>query len=226
MSDEMTRRGLMALLAVGAMAAAAAAGGGCRDAAQADTAPAVSAAPAALQLSGDRPAVSYRFVDPDSGQIGTASGLEDVPAAARAAVIVFDADAPSPPGWEQVADLSAGYPVATTPTAGYALRARTRVAAAPAGAPTARRSGAHQVVMFSTRGCGYCKKARSFFEAKRVPFTEYDVERDPGAGEKLAAMGKKAGAPPGSLRGVPILFVDGQVIPGWDKPRVKRLLGI
>lgn len=201
------------------------AGAGCRADPQAETAPAPPAAPAPLTLEGDAPGVSYRYVNPAGGLTATAAALGDVPESARGAVIVFHESAPTPAGWEQVADLSRGYPATTVPTAGFVLQPRAQAAPkAAATAPSGRRAGAHQVVMFSTRGCGYCKKARAYFEAQSVPFTEYDVERDPGAGQKLAELGKRAGAQPGSLRGVPILFVDGEAIVGWDKSRVKQLL--
>lgn len=189
---------------------------------------AAAAAPAALQLEAETSGRFYRYVDPESGSVATAAQLEDVPAAARAEVVVFDEAQPTPPGWEQVADLSRGFPTTTTPTAGFVLRPRSAAAGSPAVAPKARRrgSGHHEVVMFSTQGCGYCRKARRFFEQRRVPFTEYDLERDRGAQAKLAEMGARAGAAPGSLRGVPILFIDGGVIVGWDERQVARKLGL
>lgn len=33
----------------------------------------------------------------------------------------------------------------------------------------------HQVVMFSTRWCPYCKRARDFFNEKGIQFCEYNV---------------------------------------------------
>ncbi len=32
--------------------------------------------------------------------------------------------------------------------------------------------------MYSTVWCGFCKKAREYFVANRIPFVEYDVDKD------------------------------------------------
>ena len=47
--------------------------------------------------------------------------------------------------------------------------------------------------MFTTQGCGYCRKARSYFKKHNVAHSEYDVERDPKAGPRLAELAKRAG---------------------------------
>ncbi|WP_198147347.1 glutaredoxin family protein [Gilvimarinus polysaccharolyticus] len=33
-----------------------------------------------------------------------------------------------------------------------------------------------RVVMYAS-WCGYCKKARRYFRANNIPFTEYDIEK-------------------------------------------------
>lgn len=36
--------------------------------------------------------------------------------------------------------------------------------------------GSAEVTMYSASWCGYCDKARAYFERNDIPFTEYDVE--------------------------------------------------
>jgi glutaredoxin len=81
------------------------------------------------------------------------------------------------------------------------------------------------VSLFSTQGCGYCSKTRTWLAQRKVPYTEYDLERDPKASAKLQELGKRAGVAPGQLQGVPILFVDDRAILGWDPERLGALLG-
>ncbi len=39
-------------------------------------------------------------------------------------------------------------------------------------------NGQARLVMYSTQSCGYCKRARSFFQERGLAFTELDIERD------------------------------------------------
>jgi glutaredoxin len=178
-------------------------------------------APAPLALSGDRTDLVFRYVDPASGAVATATTVDAIPAAARSEVVVFDPTAPSVPGYEQVADLSAGLPTTTRAVAGFSLSPRVAVRD-PGEAPTA---GGHEIVMFSAPGCGYCRQARAFFDGRRVPFSEFDLERDAGARERLTELARKAGVPAERLQGVPIIFIDGKPMVGFDRARVAALLG-
>lgn len=64
-----------------------------------------------------------------------------------------------------------------------------------------RRSIRKKVVMYATSWCGYCAKARKYFEEKNISFVEYDVEKNPakekefkrlgGTGFPLIVIGKK-----------------------------------
>lgn len=65
-----------------------------------------------------------------------------------------------------------------------------------------------KVELYATKWCGYCKKARDFFAANGVNYTEYDIEADPSANER-----KKALSP---SRGVPVVAIDDQVIGGYN----------
>lgn len=182
--------------------------------------------PAPLVLEAERPEIVYRYLDA-AGAVQTASAIADIPEGSRGTVVLFDTASPPPAGWDQVADLRKGLPVTATPKRDFTFQVAQAAGASAAGVAAAGSPArAASVILFSTQGCGYCKKAREFFRAHRVPFTEHDIENEAGAGATLAALAKKAQVPQSQLSGVPIIFVDGQAVLGWDEARVRRLLRI
>lgn len=60
--------------------------------------------------------------------------------------------------------------------------------------------GAADIVMYSTQSCVYCARARSWFEAHRVPFVECDIERNAGCQSRYQALGA-IGTPTFEVRG-------------------------
>lgn len=74
------------------------------------------------------------------------------------------------------------------------------------------------VIIYSTDTCGYCKMAKEFFASKGVAYTEYNVGTDL---ERRKEMIEKSGQ-----MGVPVILVDGEMLVGFDKPRLSELLGI
>lgn len=217
-----TRRtfGALVLLALTALA--------CSDkesAAPATVAPA--APPAPVTVDPARADLVFRYLDPERGEVATAASLDAIPAAARREVVVYDPTVSLPAGWDLVADLSVT-PAVATPRQHFAFATRAALTPSTAAPPATatRAAGSHEVVLFSTQGCGYCDKARRFLTQHRVPFTELDVEDDPAAPGRLTALGQRAGLGPRDLQGVPIIFVDGQPILGWDQKRLAKLLGI
>ncbi len=76
----------------------------------------------------------------------------------------------------------------------------------------------HSVTIYSTPSCMYCKLAKEFFKEKGVVYAEFNVQADV---PKREEMFKKSGQ-----MGVPVIDIDGQLTVGFDKDRVKKLLGI
>lgn len=188
----------------------------------------VAPAPVAITVDVSRKDLVFRYLDPQTGEVATATSVDAIPAAAKTQVVVYDALAEPPAGWDMVLDLTKG----TTAVPQQHFAFATRAAATPsaekppsANAPTTN-SGAHEVVMFSTQGCGYCKKARTFLTEQRIPFSELDLDEDPAAPGRLSSLGQRAGLGARDLQGVPIIFVDGQPILGWDQRRLSSLLGL
>lgn len=181
--------------------------------------------PTPVAIDPARKDLVFRYLDPSTGEVATAGTIDAIPQAARGEVVVYDPNASLPAGWDLVVNLATG--TTAVPRQGFAFA--TRAAATPSSATppgTDKAQGQREVVLFSTEGCGYCAKARRFLSDNRVPFTELDVEENPAAPAKLSALGQKAGLGPRDLQGVPILFIDGQPVLGWDQRRVSQLLGI
>jgi glutaredoxin len=69
------------------------------------------------------------------------------------------------------------------------------------------------VLMFSTSWCGYCAKARRFFTAANIPYTELDIERSQQAKEHYQKLGG---------RGVPFIIIGDQTIQGFDSGAIRQ----
>ena len=44
------------------------------------------------------------------------------------------------------------------------------------------------VTMFTTTWCGYCRRLKSQMEREGIPFTEVDIEREPGTAEYVMSV--------------------------------------
>jgi glutaredoxin len=73
-----------------------------------------------------------------------------------------------------------------------------------------------EVVMYATSWCGYCKKARSFFESGGIEYLELDVERD----AEAAQINRRLGG-----GGVPTIMVGDTLVHGYDERELSELLG-
>ena len=83
--------------------------------------------------------------------------------------------------------------------------------ASPAQAESCREQ---PVVMISTSWCGYCRKARAFFEENRVDFEEIDAERTPS--QAIRDLYRKTG--------VPLIIVGTEYVRGYNERRLRELL--
>ncbi len=73
-----------------------------------------------------------------------------------------------------------------------------------------------KVVMYSAVWCGVCKKAKSYFKANRIPFTEYDID--------TSSKGKRDYKQlHGS--GVPIILVGAERMDGFSAKRFQNMYG-
>ena len=75
-----------------------------------------------------------------------------------------------------------------------------------------------QVTIYSTPTCVYCNAAKVFFKEKNVEYTEHNVAADQ---DKRKEMIEKSGQ-----MGVPVIDIDGNLVVGFNQPKIKQLLGI
>ncbi len=75
-----------------------------------------------------------------------------------------------------------------------------------------------EVVIYSTPTCPYCEAAKNFFNQNNIVYTDYNVQEDH---EKAREMVELSGQ-----MGVPVIVIDGEVIIGFDEPRIRELLGL
>ncbi len=159
----------------------------------------------------------FRYVS--GGDLAPAASIDEIPAEARAEVVVVDSSV-SPEqrgaaGWVQLVDLRKAaedgqFPVRVVPRRVFEGRLRTRAA-----------SAGPKVTMYSTAWCGVCKKARQFLAKQGVKYVEKDIEKDPGASAELQAKAAKAGV---KASGVPVFDIGGKLINGFDEGKLRDLL--
>lgn len=77
-------------------------------------------------------------------------------------------------------------------------------------------SAEHKVIVFSTSACGYCKMAKEFLKKNNIAFIEKDVFTDKSAQQDMVARSGQYG--------VPVIDIDGKLIIGFDRSRIKALL--
>lgn len=73
-----------------------------------------------------------------------------------------------------------------------------------------------QVKMYSTPTCPFCIRAKQFFAENQIPYESYDVSQDQAKAEEMI---KKSGQ-----MGVPVIDIDGKIIVGFDRDRIKAAL--
>jgi len=81
--------------------------------------------------------------------------------------------------------------------------------------PTTRRQP--KVVMYTTPSCGYCHRAKAYFNQRGIRFTERDVTRSSRARSQFKAL---------NGRGVPLIVIGDQRIPGFNKAAIDRALNL
>lgn len=74
----------------------------------------------------------------------------------------------------------------------------------------------HAVTVYSTPTCPYCIRLKSYLEQRGVSFTNIDVSDDkPGLDKMVSISGQM---------GVPVVDIDGQIVVGFDKNKIDKLL--
>lgn len=74
------------------------------------------------------------------------------------------------------------------------------------------------VKVYSTPTCPYCKMVKEFLKENNIQFEDVDVSSNQTAAQEMIS---KSGQ-----MGVPVLDIKGQIVVGFDKARIKQLLGL
>ena len=73
-----------------------------------------------------------------------------------------------------------------------------------------------KVVIYSTPTCPICKRAKAYFTEKGISYQEIDVAASRDAAREMI---KKSGQ-----MGVPVIFVDDEMLIGFNQPEFDKLL--
>ena len=73
-----------------------------------------------------------------------------------------------------------------------------------------------KIIVYGTSSCPWCHKAREFFTANKVKFSDINVNDNEKAKKDMI---KKSGQ-----LGVPVIDINGKIIVGFDEPMIRKLL--
>ena len=74
------------------------------------------------------------------------------------------------------------------------------------------------IKIYSTPTCVYCKTLKAYLKKNNIDFEDIDVSKDE---KQLQKMIKDSGQ-----MGVPVVDIDGEIIIGFDKEKIDKLLKI
>ncbi|NIM03534.1 NrdH-redoxin [bacterium] len=75
-----------------------------------------------------------------------------------------------------------------------------------------------KVTIYSTPSCPFCMMAKSFMKENNIDFEDIDVSADH---TKVQEMVQKSGQ-----MAVPVIDIDGEIIVGFDKDKIRKALGL
>lgn len=77
-------------------------------------------------------------------------------------------------------------------------------------------TAAHTITIYSADWCAFCHAAKDYLDRKGVQYTEKNVEHDQASAQEAV---QKSGQ-----MGIPVLDIDGEIIVGFDRPRIDAAL--
>jgi len=75
-----------------------------------------------------------------------------------------------------------------------------------------------KVKIYSTPTCPWCMRTKQFLKENNIDFVDYDVSSDQQALEEMVRISGQMG--------VPVVDIEGEIIVGFDKERIKEALGL
>ena len=75
-----------------------------------------------------------------------------------------------------------------------------------------------KITVYSTPGCPYCIRLKDYLKQKGLDFTAIDVASDQAGLDKMVSISGQMG--------VPVIDVDGKIVVGFDKEKIRSALGL
>lgn len=72
------------------------------------------------------------------------------------------------------------------------------------------------ITVYSAPWCGFCHAVKQYLDKQGIAYQDKDIDQDPVAAEEVV---KKSGQ-----MGIPVLDIDGEIIVGFDRPRIDAAL--
>lgn len=76
----------------------------------------------------------------------------------------------------------------------------------------------NKVVVYSTPNCPFCVLTKRYLTQLNIGFEEKDVSRDAAAAQEMIMLSRQTGTP--------VININGNVVIGFDPPRLNYYLGI
>lgn len=73
-----------------------------------------------------------------------------------------------------------------------------------------------QVTIYSATWCAFCHAAKAYLDKKGVKYTDKDVDSDRTIAEEAMKLSGQTG--------IPVLNINGEVIIGFDRPKIDAAL--
>jgi len=75
-----------------------------------------------------------------------------------------------------------------------------------------------QIKIYSTPTCPYCVTLKEFLKEKNIEFEDVNVAQDAQAREEMIQKSNQMG--------VPVVDIDGEIVIGFDRQKISKLLNI
>ncbi len=74
----------------------------------------------------------------------------------------------------------------------------------------------HEVTIYTSSTCSWCEAVKDYLRAREIDFEEVDVSADVDRAQELVERSGQYG--------VPVVDIDGEMVVGFDRPRIDALL--
>jgi glutaredoxin-like YruB-family protein len=72
------------------------------------------------------------------------------------------------------------------------------------------------ITIYSATWCAFCHAAKDYLDKLGISYTDLDIEKDPANAQAVVT---KSGQ-----MGIPVLDIDGEIIVGFDRPKIDAAL--